>query len=214
MVLASLQALLSEFYDLPLSHDIYDFLITDEMLAGALDGGGRPSDEKLLIHEQGDEAQVSLYLNAGLVERLVGDDPTKCLSAENLADFWLAFEGVSHFTYYAYRAEMEKPVTLLEMELQAEVDKFVATAMLLHRQGVRPPRGLHHWQFALPSFDASLSLLELERYEYANYYAARYCAALWPRLAKRFRAAELGPELRRFYRYSQPAKIDHILARA
>lgn len=214
MVLSHLQALLNDFYDLPLGYDIYDFLITDEVLAGALNEGGRPADEKLLICEDGAEAAVSLYLHAGLVERLGKDDPTTRLSASNLADFWMAFEGVSHFTYYAYRAGIEKPVTLLEMELQAEIDKFVATVMLLHNQGDRPPRGLHHWLFAAPTFVSDLSRNELERYEYANYYAARYCAALWPRLATRFRASELQPELRRFYRYSQPAKIGHIRARS
>jgi hypothetical protein len=212
MVLSHLQALLSDFYDLGVVYDIYDFLITDEALAGALNEGGRNTEEKLLICEGGDDAAVSLYLHADLVERLSKDDPIARLSASNLADFWLAFEGVSHFTYYAYRAGIEKPVTLLEMELQAEVDKFVATTMLLHRQGARPPRSLHHWLFDAPSFGSDLGPAELKRYEYANYYAAKYCAALWPRLATRFRAAELQPELRRFYRYSQPAKIGHIRA--
>lgn len=212
MVLSHLQALLSDFYDLSLAYDIYDFLITDEAVARALNEGGRNTEEKLLIREDGTEAAVSLYLHGGLVERLVKDDPTARLSESNLADFWMAFEGVSHFTYFAYRAGVEKPVTLLEMELQAEVDKFVATAMLLHRQGERPPRSLHHWLFQLPTYGADLSPAELERYEYANYYASRYCASLWPRLATTFRSAELQPELRRFYRYSQPAKIGHIRA--
>jgi len=212
MILSHLQALLNEFYDLPPSYDIYDFLITDETLAGALNAGGRSVDEKLLICEDGTEACVSLYLDPGLVERLGNDDPLARLSESNLPDFWMALEGVSHFAYFAYRAGVEKPVTLLEMELQAEVDKFVATAMLLHRQGERPPRSLHHWLFQLPTYGADLSPAELERYEYANYYAARYCTALWPRLATTFRSTELQPELRRFYRYSQPAKIGHIRA--
>lgn len=210
MILGNLQALLHEFYDLDLTHDIYDFLITDEKLADALDRDGRRADEKLLIREGEDEAQVSLYLHEGLVERLGEDDPTARLSAGNLADFWTAFEGISHFTYYAFRAEVERPVTLLEMELQAEVDKFVATALLLSRQGERLPRGLHHWLFRLPKFDAALDDREFERYERANRYASKYCLMLMPRLSAGAQWPELKRELRRFYRYSQPAKLEHI----
>ena len=119
-----------------------DFLITDEELARALDGGGRELDEKLLIAENDGEAEVSLYLGQSLLERLERSDPLTRLDSDNLEDFWTAFEGVSHFTYYAWNAQLEKPVTLLEMELQAEVDKYVATTLLLSRQGQRHPRGL------------------------------------------------------------------------
>ena len=50
------------------------------------------------------------------------------LDGENLADFWSALEGVSHFTYYAWNAARDKSVSLFELELQAEVDKFVTTS--------------------------------------------------------------------------------------
>ena len=83
---------------------------------------------------------MSLYVEPGVLERLAQSDPLEKLDADNLEDFWTAFEGVSHFTYYAWNAQLEKPVTLLEMELQAEVDKYVATTLLLLRQGQRQPR--------------------------------------------------------------------------
>lgn len=215
MLVAELHALLNDFYDLDLSYDIYDFLTTDESIAAALSTTHRAPSERLLISEGGDEAGVSLYLEQELVDRLGRNDPIEGLNEQNLADFWVAFEGVSHFTYYAYRAELERPVTLLEMELQAEIDKFVATAMLLARQsGAPPPQGLHSWLFCATRFDPELSEAELERYARANHYAARYCASLWPRLARGGieRDRELKPELRRFYRFSQPEKIGHIEA--
>ena len=104
---------------------------------------------------------------------------------------------------------LRKAVTLLEMELQAEVDKFVATALLMLRQGQRgDARGLHHWLFELPKLDARLDGDELDRYRRANRYAAKYC--------RRFMAAQspederLRSELRRFYRLSHASKIEHI----
>jgi hypothetical protein len=214
MLLGHLQAFLTDFYDLEIAHDIYDFLITDSQLAGLLDSGGRDTDEKLLIAEVGGEAGVSLYLHEELIGRLHANDPVTRLNGDNIADFWTAFEGVSHFTCFAWRASIDMPVTLLEMELQAEVDKFVATALLLRRQGERLPHGLlHHWLFTLPRFDDDLNAEELERYGRANYYAGKYCRSLWPLLAREQATAELRNELRRFYRLPHPAKIDMIEGR-
>lgn len=214
MLVGDLHALLNELYDLEQSYDIYEFLTTDASLAAALGANCRTASEQLLIAEGDDEAGVSLYLEQALVDRLGSNDPIEGLNERNLGDFWTAFEGVSHFTYYAYRAERDKPVTLLEMELQAEIDKFVATAMLFVRQSGALPGGLHSWLFSATRFDPGLSEAELERYARANHYAARYCATLLPRLARGGFATDrrLQPELRRFYRFTQPEKIGHIEA--
>jgi len=209
MLLGNLQTLISEFYALELPYRVDDFVTTDAYLARVLDSGGRHVDEKLLIAEADGEAEVSLYLAQELLERLERNDPFNRLDGGNLGDFWTAFEGVSHFIYYAWNAQREQAVTLLEMELQAEVDKFVATALLMLRQGQRgDARGLHRWLFELPKLDARLDGDELDRYRRANRYAAKYC--------QRFMAAR-GPfdepqqsELRRFYRLSHASKIEHI----
>lgn len=212
--LGDLQSLVAEVYALELSYDVCDFVTTDAELAHALDAGGRRVDEKLLIAEDAGEAEVCLYLDEGLVERLSENNPATRLSSENLADFWTAFEGVSHFVYYAWNASRERPVTLLEMELQAEVDKFIATNRLVQQQGGRPPRGLHRWLFDLTTLDAAMNAAERERYQRANLYAGKYCRHLAPQLAARAEGDEIMRELRHFYRLSQPAKIEHIEAYA
>lgn len=213
-MLGNLHALLADIYGLEMSYDIHDFLITDEQVADALDRDGRRVDEKLLISEGDDHAEVSLYLEPNLVERLTEHDPTARLTERNLADFWTAFEGVSHFTYYAWNASVEKPVRLLELELQAEVDKFIATNVLLQRQGEKPPSSLHQWLFDLPRYDRRLSASELDRYRFANHYAGKYCLKLGPGLANGLAPGQqLQRELREFYRFSQPNKIQHIESR-
>ena len=126
MRLLGFQALLSDLYALDLAYEVDDFVTTDADLARALDAGGRELDEKLLIAETDGEADVSLYLDPGVLERLGRSDPLERLDADNIEDFWTAFEGVSHFTYYAWNAQREKHVTMLEMELQAEVDKYLS----------------------------------------------------------------------------------------
>lgn len=212
-VLADFQTLLADIYQLEVAYDVDDFVITDPEVVGLLDENGRAVDEKLLIAEREGQAEVALYLEAGVVERLTARDPLQRLDERNLADFWTALEGVSHFAYYAWNAALEKPVRLFEMELQAEVDKFVATAVLLARQSGRLPPSLHQWLFDLPRFDRNLTAEELDRYRLANHYAAKYCLKLAQTLAGSGLDGAMRQELKHFYRLSQPLKIRHIESR-
>jgi hypothetical protein len=214
MPVAEMQACLTELYGLDLDYHVDDFLITDRRLAGRLGASSHAVDEELLIVEESEEASVSLFLEQGLVDRLTRDNPLDSLNERNLADFLIALEGVSHFTYFAFKASLDQSVTLLELELQAEVDKFVAAATLLHSQGERVPAGLHHWLFTLPRLRHGLDAAAVERYESANHYAARYCSKLWPQIRSRARSQDVRDELRRFYRFPRELKIGHIEARS
>jgi hypothetical protein len=209
MLLHKLEAMLHELYALEVGYAVSDFLITDAALAESLDAGGRDVDEKLLIAEADGEADVALYLEQELLDRLAERDPLTRLDAGNLGDFWAALEGVSHFTYYAWNAARDKSVSLFELELQAEVDKFVTTGILLREQTGREPSGLHGWLFDSPTLAAELAAHERERYRRANRYAAKYCAKLWPTLAADDGGAAQR-ELRHFYRLSQASKLAHI----
>ena len=209
MLLQKLEAMLHGLYALEVGYAVSDFLITDPALARSLDAGGRDTDEKLLIAEADGEADVALYLERDLLERLDVHDPLKKLDRDNLADFWSALEGVSHFTYYAWNAARDKSVSLFELELQAEVDKFVTTGMLLREQTGRDPGGLHGWLFDSPTLAAELGDDERERYRRANRYAAKYCRRLSSALAGDDEGAAQR-ELRHFYRLSQTSKLAHI----
>jgi hypothetical protein len=211
MLLGKLEAMLHELYALDVSYAVHDFLITDPDIARTLDAGGRVVDEKLLIAEADGEADVALYLEEALLERLARRDPLARLDERNLADFWAALEGVSHFTYYAWNAARDKPVSLFELELQAEVDKFVTTGRLLREQTGREPDGLHAWLFDSPRLAAELDEPERERYRLANRYAARYCRRLLASAPARDETTAQN-ELRHFYRLTQTSKLAHIEA--
>jgi hypothetical protein len=213
MPVAAMQACLAELYGLDLNYRVDDFLITDRQLAGSLGASADDIDEELLILEDDDSAAVSLYLERELVDRLERDNPLTSLNDRNLADFLIALEGVSHFTYFVYKASLDRSVTLLELELQAEVDKFIAAATLLHTQGERVPAGLHHWLFTLPRLRDGLDAVAAERYEHANHYAARYCNQLWPQIRSHCVSEDVRNELRRFYRLPRELKIRHIEGR-
>ena len=164
-----------------------------------------------MIAEADGEADVALYLERELLERLDRHDPLTKLDGDNLADFWSALEGVSHFTYYAWNAARDKTVSLFELELQAEVDKFVTTGMLLREQTGREPNGLHGWLFDSPTLVA-----ELDDDRSASATAARtatrrkYCRRLYRRQPRRATKPRCHRELRHFYRLSQTSKLAHI----
>jgi len=210
MILARLQGLLERIYEIEPALSVEDFLITDAGLARSLDSA-RPAREKLLVAESADGIDLALYVDQGVLDELASDDPTERLHDGNLASFWIALEGVSHFLYLTRSATYGRSVSLLELELQAEIDKYVATLFLLSRQaGAGVPARLHAWLFDRPAFDASLDGECLERYRRANRYAGRYCRHLNHRFFSARHGRGLMAELRRFYRLPQHRKIRHI----
>lgn len=206
------QALLQRIYALETPLAVEDFLVTDRAFANALDdsASARDCDEKLLLAHDEHGVSMSLFVDAALLERLAEADPDENLDEHNLADFCVALEGVSHFLYVAERAAQDRPVTLLELELQAEVDKYLGVQSMLHQQG-KPgaPRRLLRRLFEQVSFVEDLNEDEASRYRGANHYARRYCGHLERQYLGRS-PARLTEEVRRFYTFTQPEKLRHI----
>jgi hypothetical protein len=219
MLLSRLQELIAGIYDVRVAHDVYDFLVTDrERLPPAARGGA--ADEELLVAQSadGNEVALSLYLDPQLLQRLAQADPLQSLHAGNVADCLTALEGVSHFLYLAWNAGHDKPVSLLELEMQAEVDKFMASHLLLRRQCPgRFPLELRHVLFECTRPDPRLDAPRAGLYREASRYAARFCRRLEQSLVRR-RAErqeegadrQVLAELRRFYRLSHARKRVHI----
>ena len=92
-----------------------------------------------------------------------------CSVEENLADYCTALEGVSHFHYFVWSAARARNVSLLELELQAEVDKYASALRLtLEQREGRVPRELFHRLFDGASFLPHLTDAERRRYEEAH----------------------------------------------
>ena len=218
MVLRGLQTLLGRLYDVELRHDVYDFLVTDRRgMAGAERINERRAlDEELLIAETPDGAGVALYIDADLLARLEAADPHRSLDEGNLADYCTALEGVSHFVYSIWGLERDLPVSLLELETQAEVDKYAVTVFLLAEQlgSDRYPRQVHARLFDRVSFDARMEPEQADRYRTALRCAAHYCRRLERRFVDRgvARVEAMVRELRSFYRLRHAAKLRHALA--
>jgi hypothetical protein len=213
-LLDELQGLLHRTYDLSGEHRVTDFLTMNPALVealGILPGSAAAHEQVLVSQQDEDTVDLAVYIAPEVLERLSESDPLEELHDGNLADFWLALEGVSHFVYIAWNAGLDKPVTRLELELQAEVDKFVALADLLDRwSDRRAARDLHEWLFGQASFDHALAADELQRYRDANRYAGRYCRALGGDSGDSGAREQIAVALRRFYRLPRGEKLRHI----
>jgi hypothetical protein len=217
MILRQLQQLIGGIYDVSVAHDVYDFLVTnrDQLPPAARES---ISDEELIVAEGPDSVGVSLYLDPDLLKRLQHSNPLVKLNEANVGDYWTALEGVSHFLYFAWNAGHDKPVTLLELELQAEIDKYVASYLLLKQQyPERFPTELLHVLFERTRIDPLLANGRESLYRAATRHAERFCRSLARSLSESRSAVSgslLGSgvlaELRRFYRLTDARKVAHI----
>jgi hypothetical protein len=220
LLLSRLQELIGGIYDVRIAHDVYDFLVTDRARLPAAARGGTAEEEVLVAQSpDGQEVALSLYLDPGLLERLAHADPLTRLHGGNVGDCLTALEGVSHFLYLAWNAAHDKPVSLLELEMQAEVDKFIASYLLLTRQAPGHfPRGLRRLLFARARPDPRLDAPRARLYREASRYAERFCRRLEHSLARAcaqphgIADREVFAELRRFYRLTNARKRAHIEA--
>lgn len=212
MIVRQLQHLLERIYDVPLGYDVEQFLLTDRSaLPPALQAS--PTDEQLLVADGGVELALGLFLDPDVLARLDAANPLEHLDGANLADYWTALEGVSHFVYLGWHAAFDRPVSLHELELQAEIDKYAATALLLRAQN--PPRfpvELHRVLFERARVSETLAGERAGLYRRANQYAARFCRHLGRLLAPVGAVAQgrAAVELRRFYRLTNAMKVRHI----
>jgi hypothetical protein len=217
VILRQIQELIGGIYDVSIAHDVYDFLVTDRhRLPSPV--RSHPTDEQLVVAAaSGGEVGVSLFLDGEVLERLARADPLQALNRENVADYWTALEGVSHFVYLAWNCGHDRTVTLHELELQAEIDKYVASYWLLKQQlPDRFPAELMRLLFARTRIDPTLAAGRVEIYRRASLYAERFCRRIERALRTRRAGTEqeVLAELRRFYRLSDARKVAHIEAHA
>lgn len=127
-------------------------------------------------------------------------------------------EGVSHFLYLAERARRELPATQLELEIQAEVDKYVVLVLgeVLHgAAGVfhaGRSRAMRARLFERVIFVHAEGTEHGERYRVANDVAARVARGLERGIVRGGSPEGARAWLRRFYAAGQREKIE--LARA
>lgn len=164
-----------------------------------------PADarEQLLVREQAGAVDIIVLLPRASAEAFLSKD-----AALELDAYLGAIEGISHFIHLADRARTELPTTLLELELQAEVDKFVILSGVPDNQNTTDLVSLHRRLYQEVRFLHPSASENGARYRLANDLAAR----LWSQLIRKGPAAAHRDTLKRFYRASQAGKISMVRA--
>ena len=188
-------------------------MITDKQLADYLSSGNNVcnNDERLLINEHEGSMDLSLYISVDVFKQLEEHHPVDLLQQGKCSEFCLMLEGVSHFLYVVWNAGYQRQVTLLEMEIQAEIDKFILLQSLIDNkiEGDSVNR-LRVWLFENNNYNEKLTDAELQRYEQANYFAGKYCKRLQQKYKLSGLYKNLLNDLRRLYRLGQQEKIRYI----
>lgn len=183
-----LQRRLERFYGLERAPNVGDFLRL----------GAANTREQLFVRQ----SYEGVYVAVVFPEDKVPQQPLQP------SDDWAQLiEAVSHFLFLAERSRVELPTTQLELELQAEIDKFVLLAPGSPEK-TRELAELHRWLYDDVRY---LHAPETElgaRYRLANYLAARFVH----RLMRRGNPVEWQQRLRAFYRAGQAEKIYLALA--
>jgi hypothetical protein len=205
-LLLDVQRRLESLYALGAQAPVTDFVLSEEEAAGFPGGGSRT-----LVSQAGDEVSLGVVLARETFALLSGADPRVRLDHGNLGAFCTLTEEVSHFVYLHFCARASRSVTQLELELQAEVDKYLTAVFLLcvQNEGAVSPR-LRELLFRRYRLAAPLSGEEAERYRAASGLAYRYCSYLESRYLRPSRLPDLAREARRFYRLGQRDKLERI----
>jgi len=164
------------------------------------------SREQLIVRQSTDDLELVVLLPEASVQALAANDRHGEMDA-----YLGAIEGISHFIHLAERARTQLPTTLLELELQAEVDKFTILADSAEAVAVLPAeelQNLHRRLYEDVRYLYAAATERGERYRLANDLAAR----LWSQLLAQRRGDWTLDVLRRFYRAGQAEKIRMVQA--
>jgi hypothetical protein len=171
----------------------------DAFIEPAENDGAR---EALLVHDAGDGAiELALRLPK-LGARAI--DVSRDADLDPLCQI---IEGVSHFVYLADRARVEREATHLELELQAEVDKWVVLAAWLGAPDLRASATLRRRLYEDVAFTHDESSETGGRYRLASERAHAFVRRLERAYLGPRRWMDLREALRRFYRVGQEEKL-------
>jgi len=194
-LLHSLQALLERTYRMDTGvDDVGSFVIGDRgfrLLYG--DGRGAPAAQaragsvagagaRVLVRESRGSVAARIYYPDSLIRRLEDRPPARGLEDANIDAFATFVEELDHFLLLAERVRLGRPVSLLELEMHANVTKYLVCALFLsagRARGKRAPLGAEGRAWLLWHLFEKIVFAEPEPQVQARYRAAA-------RFARRF----------------------------
>lgn len=177
--------------------------------------GFRTDGEELLVGEYDDgSVGVALFYARSLLDEGSetlhrGVHPLEC----GFDGYCQLLEGVSHFLYLDCVQDEGRQVSRLELELQAEIDKFASCVLARWSEGASWALHVREQLFENFRLRDGLEASAQHRYTEANRVAAGYCNRLMGHVRNRQRDRLLA-DLRYSYRLGAEAKMRHLVRSA
>ena len=129
-MLSRIQKIIEKIYKVETFLNIENYLINDPLSNNSNNQKScrikSPSSKGyLFLCQNDDELKIAVYLGRETLSNLKNIHLQKDFCKINLSDFFLATEEISHFIYAVWNAIHKRQITIFEMELQAEVDKYI-----------------------------------------------------------------------------------------
>ena len=207
---ADLQSTLAKRYDIFQPYSVEPFISHDAETLARITGVKPTTPEMMLVQEDGNNLDITVFLDKQLISALSNLNWDQHWNGKYFNHYCIVLEGISHFVYLSWNAYYDRPVKWLELELQAEIDKFVFASIDANAQDTRE---LISRLFEDVRYHESLSEESRDRYETANELAQGYCCWLNDNFDIRDHNRRLTAELARFYRTRGNDKCRHIIER-
>ncbi len=208
-----LQEALQQRYDITVPYCISEFVCLNEAHLKQITGHKVKYDstsEMLIYQQNGDNLDITLYLDTELLKNIEDAQLPKHWAGKTFNSNCILLEGVSHFLYLVWNAHYDRQLSQLDLELQAEVDKFIFAALdARHRDSTS---NLLKRLFQEVHYRSTMTPTLKSRYKKANELAHCYCTWLNNEFNLRTPNRQLAAELARFYRLNGAAKQRHITA--
>lgn len=132
------------------------------------------SREAIVVEQHPTHIDVGLYIAPAIMEHITRDPPWQHLHGGNIDDSCVAIEGISHLVCLWWKVHRELPCSLLELELQAEIDKYLLCSQWLREQG-HAHRGLMGRLFHHYYLTGGMTAVAAQRYRRASRLAWHFC---------------------------------------
>lgn len=200
-MLRLLQRQLEAVYQIQ-SPDIRAFTLNKDQMDEIAGDQHRGADEWVLVREGDDTLDLAVWVDQRHLDALQVAGSPRAAVEGCFRSLCAAVEGVSHFLLLIERARRAEPVRLLELEAQAEVDKFVCARLHV-------PTRSREWRARLfrdVTLQGGLTSEEYSRYREAGRLAHGLCSDL----TRHPHDQALLRDLRRFWRASGHQRMERM----
>ncbi len=108
-------------------------------------GSGSESGAVTFVRETSEGVRAGIYFPDPLIECLEAFPPQRGIQAENVAAFATFVEEIDHLLVLAERVRLGRPVSIFELELHANVSKYLVLGRFLAGRSGRLDPGARLW---------------------------------------------------------------------